>query len=84
MKKKLISYNVTVPRHVTNKLRSILPPALDMTTAGVLVINLLSCARKDSRLVYSRDNTRKKQTEMYYFLYNRKRISTFKLVKVVS
>ena len=31
---------------------------------GVLVVNLLSCTRKDSRLVYSRDNTRKKETEM--------------------
>ena len=84
MKKKLISYNVTVPRHVTNKLRSIIPPALDISAAGVLVVNLLSCTRKDSRLVYSRDNTRKKQTEMYYFLYNRKRISTYKLVRVVD
>ena len=84
MKKKLISYNVAVPRHVTNKLRSILPPALDISSAGVLVVNLLSCTRKDSRLVYSRDNTRKKQMEMYYFLYNRKRISTYRLVKVVD
>ena len=72
MKKKLISYNVAVPRHVTNKLRTILPGNLDMTAAGVLVVNLLSCAMKDSRLVYSRDNTRKKQMEMYYHLYNRK------------
>lgn len=84
MKKKLISYNVRVDRYITNKLRSIIPPALDMTAAGVLVVNLLSCARKDSRLVYSRDNTRKKETEMYYHLYNRKRISTYKLVKVVD
>ena len=84
MKKKLISYNVAVPRHVTNKLRSILPGNLDMTAAGVLVVNLLSCARRDIRLVYSRDNTRKRQTEMYYFLYNRKRISTYRLVKVVD
>ena len=84
MKKKLISYNVQVDRYITNKLRSIIPPTLDISAAGVLVVNLLSCARKDSRLVYSRDNTRKKQTEMYYFLYNRKRISTFKLVKVVD
>ena len=84
MKKKLISYNVAVPRHVTNKLRSIIPPALDISAAGVLVVNLLSCARKDSRLVYTRTNTRKKQTEMYYHLYNRKRISTYKLVKVVD
>lgn len=84
MKKKLISYNVAVPRHITNKLRSILPGNLDMTAAGVLVVNLLSCTRKDSRLVYSRDNTRKKQTEIYYFLYNRKRISTYKLVRVID
>ena len=84
MKKKLISYNVAVPRHVTNKLRTILPGNLDMTAAGVLVVNLLSCTRRDSRLVYSRDNTRKKETEMYYHLYNRKRISTYKLVKVVD
>ena len=84
MKKKLISYNVTVPRHVTNKLRTILPGNLDMTAAGVLVVNLLSCTRKDSRLVYSRDNTRKKETEMYYHLYNRKRVSAYKLVKVVD
>ncbi len=84
MKKKLISYNVRVDRYITNKLRSIIPPALDMTAAGVLVVNLLSCARKDSSLVYSRDNTRKKETEMYYHLYNRKRISTYKLVKVVD
>ena len=84
MKKKLISYNVAVPRHVTNKLRTILPGNLDISAAGVLVVNLLSCTRRDSRLVYSRDNTRKKQTEMYYHLYNRKRISTYKLVKVVD
>lgn len=84
MKKKLISYNVRVDRHITNKLRSIIPPALDMTAAGVLVVNLLSCAKKDSRLVYIRDNTRMKQTEMYYHLYNRKRISAYKLVKVVD
>ena len=55
-----------------------------MTAAGVLVVNLLSCTRKDSRLVYSRDNTRKKQTEMYYHLYNRKRVSAYKLVKVID
>ena len=84
MKKKLISYNVTVPRHVTNKLRALLPGTLDISAAGVLVVNLLSCARKESRLVYSRDNTRKQHTEIYYFLYNRKRISTYKLVKVVD
>jgi hypothetical protein len=84
MKKKLISYNVAVPRHVTNKLRTILPDNLDMTAAGVLVVNLLSCTRKDSRLVYSRTNTRKQQTEMYYHLYNRKRVSAYKLVKVVD
>ncbi len=84
MKKKLISYNVRVDRYITNKLRSILPPALDMTAAGVLVINLLSCTRKDSMLVYSRTNTREKQMEMYYHLYNRKRISVYKLVKVVD
>ena len=84
MKKKLISYNVQVGRHITNKLRSILPSTLDITAAGVLVVNLLSCTRKDNRLVYSRDNTRKRQTEMYYFLYNRKRVSAYKLVKVVD
>lgn len=84
MKKKLISYNVRVDRHITNKLRPILPPTLDMTAAGVLIVNLLSCVMKDSRLVYSRSNTRKQQTEMYYHLYNRKRISTYKLVKVVD
>ena len=84
MKKKLISYNVAVPRHITNKLRYILPSTLDITAAGVLVVNLLSCHRKGNRLVYSRDNTRKKQTEMYYLLYNRKRVSAFKLVKVVD
>ena len=84
MKKKLISYNVRVDRYITNKLRSILPPALDISSAGVLVVNLLSCARKDSRLVYSRTNTRKQHTEMYYFLYNRKHVSTYKLVKVVD
>jgi hypothetical protein len=84
MKKKLISYNVRVDRYITNKLRSILPPALDMTAAGVLVVNLLSCTRKDSRLVYSRTNTRKQHTEMYYLLYNRKRVSAYKLVKVVD
>ena len=84
MKKKLISYNVRVDRYVTNKLRSILPPTLDISAAGVLVVNLLSCVRKDSRLVYSRTSTRKQQTEMYYHLYNRKRISTYKLVKVVD
>ena len=84
MKKKLISYNVAVPRHVTNKVRTILPGNLDMTAAGVLVVNLLSCTRKDSRLVYSRDNTRKQHTEMYYHLYNRKRVSAYKLVKVVD
>jgi len=55
-----------------------------MTAAGVLVVNLLSCTRKDSMLVYSRDNTRKKQTGMYYHLYNRKRVSAYKLVKVVD
>ena len=84
MKKKLISYNVLVDRYITNKLRSILPPALDISSAGVLVVNLLSCARKDSRLVYSRDNTRKKETEMYYHLYNRKRVSVYRLVRVVD
>ena len=84
MKKKLISYNVRVDRYITNKLRSIIPPALDISAAGVLVVNLLSCTRRDSRLIYSRDNTRKKETEMYYHLYNRKRVSAYKLVKVVD
>ena len=84
MKKKLISYNVQVGRHITNKLRSILPSTLDITAAGVLVVNLLSCHRKGNRLVYSRTNTRKQHTEMYYLLYNRKRVSAYKLVKVID
>ena len=60
---RLLAFDIKVGKAVRNKVSKI--EFRDSDTVGIVVANMLSCVRKNSKLVYSRNNYRKKQKKKH-------------------
>ena len=72
---KLLTYDITIPQHVRNKLRKF--KYKDNVVLGVIVTNLLAGIRHKNAIVYSRAKGSDSPTA-------KRKISVWKLIKAVD
>ena len=72
---KLLTYDITIPQHVRNKLRKL--RYKDNVVLGVIVTNLLAGIRHKNAIVYSRDKSADSVT-------SKRKISVRKIIKAVD
>lgn len=77
---RLLTYNITLSRGVINKLRPI-KSIVDKECSGVVVMNLLSCIKKNENLLYTRD---KSNSSSDITKYNKRGITTHRLIKCID
>ena len=71
---RLLIYDINYPRSITIQCKSL--GYKDTQTLGCVVYNLISCLRKNRKLVYSRDKYEKNRSK--------KKITAYKVMKVVD
>nr|DAH57115.1 MAG TPA: DNA polymerase I [Caudoviricetes sp.] len=80
LRSRLLTYSINLSKSVVNKLR-VIEAIKDKELSGVVIMNLISCIKKNEKLLYSRDKINHSPVKTKY---DRRGITVHRLIKCVA